>query len=346
MKETPPKLVDWFLSKLPNARIQEMIDDLNDDHQDNLNRMSRLKARSKYIFDALRLSLLYLKIQPIMSKATFKYSLFSHIKFGSRSILKYKFYHSLNVASLALGFCCFTIVYLFVISQSQKDSFLTAKDQIVRLGTITSDKEITRVNSVLPALLKNDLPEIESFTRLGSGQVEIFESNEDNTISINRILAEPSFMDIFEVELLLGKNISPGSKEALLSEQTALKLWDNIEEAIGKEIGLKAYGGVAKLTVVGVTKNTPVHSSFSVDMVSAMNLDMKIGGQTLSLNSMMSVLRSAFFKVREGTNLDSLAGKIPELLKNTPRITITWKQSTYSGQSMTSNTIRIYLQVS
>lgn len=313
MNQKPPtvftRLVKIMFSKLD---MEEIEGDLEEDFSMNVKRFGFRMARFKYCLNTLFLVRTYLKRRRKLKKRQpMKTNLSFYFKYGLRSIFRHKFYHSLNVASLTLGFCCFTLIFLFVISHAQKDSFLKNKDQIVRLSTISTEKEGTSITNAMPPVLKENFPEIESFTRMGHSQVEVWKTGDDNIFSIARIQAEPAFLDIFQVELISGRNITSESQEVLISEYMALKLWNSIEEALGQEINIKLYGREAKKTVVGITKNTPVNASFSTDLISSMNH----GKTKPTLNSMVRTSYPAYFKVKNGTNLDSLAAKIPVLLK-------------------------------
>ncbi len=311
MKHTPPTLFAKLIQRMFNQLDMEEVEgDLAEDYVENVRRHGLRRAQLKYAFNTLKLTTTYLKRRRKNTKQQpMKTNLSFYFKYSLRSVFKHKFYHSLNVASLTLGFCCFTLVYLFVISHAQKDSFLKDKDQIVRLGSISPEKEGTSISTAIPPVLKENFPEIESFSRMANSSVEVFKTGDDNVFSVSRIIAEPAFLDIFQVEILLGRNMIAQSQEIVISERVALKLWGNIDEALNQEINIKIFNRESKGVIVGITKNTPVNASFTTDLISSMRY-----GKTPSLSSRSWTSYPAYFKVQAGTNLDSLASKIPELL--------------------------------
>lgn len=312
MSHKPPALLAKVIRRMfSQLNMEEVEGDLAEDFSENLKRYGPKRAQLKYALNTLRLTTTYLKRKRKHKKQQpMKTNLSFYIKYSLRSILKHKFYHTLNVASLTLGFCCFTLIFLFVISHAQKDSFLKDKDQIVRLGTISLDKEGTSITTALAPVLKENFPEIESFSRMGHAKVEVRKTGDDNYYSFDQIQAEPAFLDIFQVEILLGRNMTPQSQEIVISERVALKLWGSIDEALNQEINIKIFNRESKGVIVGITKNTPINASFSTDLISSMRFR-----KTPSLSSRSWTSYPAYFKIKVGTNLDSLSNKIPILLE-------------------------------
>lgn len=313
MRKEPPKfftrLIRYMFQRLD---MEDVEGDLAEDFQMNLEKTGALRAKLSYVFGTLVLIKTYLRRRHSTSRSRYmKTNFLFYFKYGIRSILKHKFYHALSMISLTMGFTCFALIYLFIVNHHQKDSFLENKDSIVRLSTQTLAKEGTSLDIAMPPVLDSEFPEIEAFARFGRQPVDVNKPGDDNVFEEFNIRADPALLDIFQMELVLGRNVTVGSKDMLVSENKAIKYWGSVKDAIGQQLVLTTYGREKVYDVVGVLKDLPVNSSFSIDMVSPISFNEK----RLSLNSMASTSYPVFFKVREGTDLNDLALRIPENLK-------------------------------
>ena len=313
MSKQPPKLFSRLVYRMFHKLDMEEIEgDLAEDFQLNLEHNGVFRARLSYMISTIVLVRTYLRRkQSFRRSKTMKINFLFYFKYGIRSILKHKFYHTLSMVSLTLGFTCFTIIYLFVVNHHQKDTFLENRDRIVRLATQSPEKEGTSINIALPPVLHEEFPEIEAFARFGRQPVEVTKPGDDNVFEEFNIRSEPALLDIFQLELVLGRNVTVGTKDMLVSESKAIKYWGDVESAIGKELTLTVYDRVNTYNIVGVLKDQPVNSSFSIDMVSPISFN----ENSLSLNSRVSTSYPAFFKIKEGVDMKALSEKIPESLK-------------------------------
>ena len=172
----PPRLIRKLLHKMfPVDQMEEIEGDLLEDFTYNHKQYGSLKANVFYCLDVLRLFKLYLLLSrrkqrknTVMNKL-----IFFHLKYGFRSLYRQKLYQALNMATLTLGFSCFTLIFLFVYNQEHKDSFLSNPEQIVRLGYTSNTGESKTIHMGMPEFLEKDFAEIEAYARISGTQMEV-----------------------------------------------------------------------------------------------------------------------------------------------------------------------------
>lgn len=309
----PPRLIRKLLHKMfPVDQMEEIEGDLLEDYTHNLRQYGKLKAGFFYCLDVLRLFKLYrlLSKRKQRKNTVMNKLIFFHLKYGLRSLYRQRLYQALNVTTLTLGFSCFTLIFLFVYNQHQKDSFLENPEQIVRLGYVSNTGEHGNVHGGMPALLQKDFPEIESFARFSRRTVEVSPLGGEESFTEMLISADSSFTDIFQMELLLGRKATPGQKEALISESLATKLYGS-PDAVGKLFNITLRGKTTQYAITGVLKDMPINSSYSNNLILPFRTDRKH-----PLNSRSWTSFASYFKVAPGTDLQELADKIPAYLSS------------------------------
>ncbi len=190
-----------------------------------------------------------------------------------RNIIKNPLYSFINILSLAIGIASCIVIYLFVSDESSFDTFHSKKEQIYRLDEVQTftgtkpQKVALSMPGMGPAML-GDFPEVSSYARFYGRRRSIY-SNGDNQFLINKTVAvDSTFLEIFDFELLAGDRLTaldlPNS--IVITEETALKYYENIEQAIG---GLLSQGDQS-LKITGVLKNISENSHLQFDMLLSM----------------------------------------------------------------------------
>ncbi|WP_323757156.1 ABC transporter permease [Roseivirga sp.] len=309
---TPPKILKRLISLMfPPSSMEEIEGDLNEDFYHNTQNQGHFKARLKYAFDVLMLFRLYFRMRSKNRKPTAMQNLFSfHFKFGLRAIYRQRLHQSINIATLTLGFSCFALIFLFVYNQQQKDNFLTEPERIVRLGNISENGEGSGTVVGIGQLLVDELPEVEAYSLVTSSPAEVKVVGQTEVFEEKIISGLPSLIDIFQLEIVNGTNLSPGLQSVLISQKLSEKLFSN-GDAIGKELSIVIRGKESNYTIAGVLKDLPVNSSYSINVFKLI----KIREDLYDLNSRVQISYPIYFKVTANANLGQLGEKIPEALK-------------------------------
>ena len=164
MKETkqhrPPrlaaKLFDWYSS---SASVDDLRGDLDELFYRDIERMSVVRAKTRYWKHALQLIASYaLKkrkqksaLSPFSSNTFTVSMLKNYFLIATRSLARHKFFTIINVLGLSIGM---SIGLLFIAMLSfiwRYDSFHTNKDNIYRVITETHTENRTREYATAPA---------------------------------------------------------------------------------------------------------------------------------------------------------------------------------------------------
>lgn len=310
---TPPRIFHRLLSKMfSNTSMEELEGDLLDDFHRNIEKYGTYRAKLYFIMDVLRLIRLVPRSRRNTQNSKTMNNLFLfNIKYSLRSIKKHRVYQSLNIASLTLGFTCFCLIYLFVFNHYQKDSFLKDRGNIVTLNYLKEGSERTSIHAGMPPLLKADFPEIEASSRMNSYQAEVSTEDSQEVFIENIVNAEPDFFTIFQLEIVLGEFPEAGTNSILISESLAKKLFSGVEDALNQEIKINSNNRQSSKFIRGIIKDLPVNTSISTNLVAPLSLRENM----TALNSNFWMSYTTFFKIKNGTNKEELASKIPEYLK-------------------------------
>jgi putative ABC transport system permease protein len=187
-----------------------------------------------------------------------------------RSFWRYKFFSSLNIIGLSIGFACAVLIALFLWEEINYDNFHENGDRIVRLNMeIKMAEDVSRVvltgTKVGPAF-KRDFPEVEEFVRFMKYPLSV--SIEDQSFEEkNFLFADSTIFDVFTFKMLEGnpKNALNAPQKIVLSESTAKRYFGN-ESAIGKTIKTS---GTKEYEVTGVVKDAPSNSQIKFDLIAS-----------------------------------------------------------------------------
>ena len=198
--------------------------------------------------------------------------LIHHLRTTWRSFLTRKLHTLVNVIGLALGFTCFVGAYVFVHYVESADRHFSNAD---RIHVVFQQSYVELLNFDLGAMplsssrlaeqLRIDLPELEAVARLTTTR-EGLVSTEDNQ-SFRRVrYAQPSFLDIFELDFLYGsEDVAVGqARSAILTEQAALAMFGTLD-ARGQTIELPDGESIA---IAGVISAIPEPSHLGISIFS------------------------------------------------------------------------------
>src|SRR5664279_4893308 len=188
-------------------------------------------------------------------------------KTAIRNLSKRKGYAVLNIFGLTLGMTCCLLIFKYVAYERSYDRFQKKAGRIFRIqledyqnGQLAV-KEASNYAALSPALNK-DFPEIEESARFF--QTHMLLSNDERNIRFNEnkiYYAEPSFLNLFELQLLEGdpKSALQGPDRIVITEDMARKYFGQ-SESLGKIISWRNFGRVVPLLVTGICQNYPVNS--------------------------------------------------------------------------------------
>ena len=242
----------------------------------------------------------------------------NNLKIAFRNIIKHSGFSVINISGLAIGIACSVLIFLFVKSEFEFDTFHDNSDRIYRLiikanvgGTPIHQ---TYSSAITFKTLLADFPEFETgvkFLKLGNTPITVGEQNFTET----RIYAvDSTFFKVFTFPLVLGnienQLIKPNT--VIISESTAIKYFGTTD-ALGKLI--TTYGDNESepdvFEVTGVAKDVPVSSHFHFDLlVSTDNFPSYINSTGWTNNNFI-----AYFVLKEGVDVSELNNKLKEFTR-------------------------------
>jgi putative ABC transport system permease protein len=267
------------------ASLEEVEGDLEEFFKIWVNESGMRKAKWKYILTVITLLRPFSKRRqshhPISNSNSL--NLFPMLKnfctVAWRNLVRNKSIAAINVAGLAIGFTICGLIYQYIQFENSYDKFNVKADRLYRVTLANTDADASKHASatnhpaVAPAL-KNDFPEVETFSRLARTNFFVnsvtlsLTDKKGNVISFNEeqmFLADAPFLTMFSYPLLEGDPITALEKpnSIVLSQQTSKKLFGN-ETALGKTLNINRQ---LNLTVTGVMKDVPENSHLAFNVL-------------------------------------------------------------------------------
>ncbi len=196
----------------------------------------------------------------------------NYLKTSIRIILRNKVFSIINVLGLAIGLACFILIFLWVSDEIGYDRFHENAGRLYRLlqkDHIDPDFIWTTTPTPLGPLLKENIPEIEAYTRYWSGGSSV--RYEDKFFWEGGIrLVDPYFLKMFTFPFIKGdlQSALPNTNALVLTESTAKKYFGS-EDPVGKMLNIR---DTLDLTVTAVIEDPPKKSHFQFTMLLHINL--------------------------------------------------------------------------
>jgi len=261
---TPPKWMDKLLSWICKDDVLENVQgDLHELFYDRVERLGERKAKHLFIRDATGL------LRPRLIKKMEgqlklnQYGMFrNHITSSFRSIKNNLINSLINLFGMGFAISVCLAIALFAIHEFTYDHYHENADRIVRLFDI--ENNTSSFDYRVKDLLKENFPQIEEtcLVQQFNSASDIMMSGETEAHLFDvGMSADKAFFKMFSVPLILGNDDQPfhDKKSVVLTEKTARRLFDDVEEAMGKVLTFQN----SKITVTGIAKDFPKNSSFS-----------------------------------------------------------------------------------
>jgi len=163
-----------------------------------------------------------------------------------RSFRKYKSAFLINLIGLSIGLASTLMIYLWVNEELKMDSFFVNQERlfVVKENYPTADGLLTETStpSQLARALKAEIPEIELASNvIGDSWFDVKKgiiTEGDQKMKAIGQLVEQDYFKLFSWSILAGdKSTLLDDKQAIvLSDKLAIKLFGNLDNAIGKTI--------------------------------------------------------------------------------------------------------------
>lgn len=191
------------------------------------------------------------------------------LRIALRQFTKHKVYSLINVLGLSMGLCCFILLSLFVNRELSFDSFQSNKDTVYQLYLADSAKaEEGFTYSTMAAMgpeVTEQIPELVNYARFGNTSFKIITGQ--RTFDVKDVCyTDVGLFDMFDLEIIAGGAPQDvfAKKQMLISRKEALRLYESVEDAIGKIIEIP---DLDKCEVIGVFEDMPENSHIGFEML-------------------------------------------------------------------------------
>lgn len=187
------------------------------------------------------------------------------IAFGIRSFFKKKFYSTLNVFGLTLGFLSFIFIMLYVNDEKDFDTFHQKRENIYRLTSASKERHGAVTPYIWARYLKNDLPEVENYVVVQT--LNLTTKKGDQVYAEEGILAvDSTFFEVFDFEVSHRErdNLLRDPNKLLITEEAAAKYFGT-SDPVGQTLKINLFETFVSYEVQGIVecpKNS--HLQFSM----------------------------------------------------------------------------------
>ncbi|MBC7851284.1 MAG: ABC transporter permease [Chitinophagaceae bacterium] len=187
----------------------------------------------------------------------------NYLKIAWRNLMRHKSYSFINISGLAIGMACSILIFLWVQSELNYDRFHQNGDRIYRLTAEASQFEVAISPAPMGAGLKQEMPGIESFTRILGPTSTLFQIDQRKFEETKGFYVDSNFLELFSFKVLRGerKKALERIDGVLISEGLAKKYFGE-QNALGQIIR-KDNG--SNVTVVAVFENNGSNSHLQFD---------------------------------------------------------------------------------
>ena len=235
-----------------------------------------------------------------------------YLKIAFRNMRKYKTQSLIGIFGLAFGLACFVPALYWLRYETSYDSFYPDAERIYRIYAV--EKQSGKVNELVPEILERKLHEHYASTEIST--VFFSEShnciaNEMSHIRLNILNTDSSFFRVFPQEVVSGDIRQPLQilNNIVLSETVAVRLFGDVEKAIGQQIQNTLFSFLPPYTVTAVVKDPPPNSNLSFDALLFSDLRRAFSNRPEEMQWANSYVQ-LYVKFHPHTDIKTLAGQL------------------------------------
>lgn len=242
----------------------------------------------------------------------------NYFKIAFRALWRNKIHSSINVLGLSLGIACCVLIALFVRDEWTFDTFHTKANRIYRVFVKEDwgeNQQFFNTTTPMPMgpALKDNLPEVESFTRFVA--INTMVKVGEKQFSEGVVLADRSVFSVFDFDLLQGE------REVALRDQHNLVITPQIAEKyfgqtdpVGQNLSVQVGDNFEEFTVTAVVA-IPTNSGIRFNMLIPDHNYSKIFSERQLNSGWFNIHPSTYVLLREGVTAAQVESKFPDLFR-------------------------------
>jgi putative ABC transport system permease protein len=197
--------------------------------------------------------------------------MFTHyLRIAFRNMRKYKTQSITGIFGLAFGLACFVPALYWLRYETSYDSFYPGAEHIYRVYAV--EKQSGKVNEQVPGILARKLHEHFPATEAATGF--FMEPNNCSTermphIRLRMLNTDSTFFRVFRQAFISGDARHPLQTvhDIVLTESVAMRLFGDVEKAIGQHVQSTFYFFNPPYTVTAVVKDPPANTGMPFDAI-------------------------------------------------------------------------------
>ena len=240
----------------------------------------------------------------------------NYLSVAWRNIRQSPLYAFINIFSLAVGFGCCMVIYLFITEERSFDDFHSKKDNLYRLDEVQNfpGTNIQKVALTMPGMgpfLLREFPEVVNYTRFMCRPKQLVVKDDKRFLLPFVATVDSTFLDMFDFEVTHGDKATALDEPntMMITEATALKFFNSTDEAMGNTLTFQD----REYKVTGILKNVPENSHMKFDALVSMTT---ITGQDKQFNDRWGGnFLNTYLELNPNTNIGKMEEKFPAFLK-------------------------------
>ncbi len=238
----------------------------------------------------------------------------NYFKTAWRSLWKNKTTTFINVTGLAVGMTAAVLIFLWVQNEMSFDNYHKNADRIYRLTTnLKTQGWIWETTPLLLAdAVKKEVPEVETTARLYSGEMPVFNINNNLSYEKNCAYVDDGWFNMFHYDFIEGNAAAFAHDEnsIILTASEAKKYFGN-RDALGTVIHVDSMNYVVK----GIIKDAPANSSFQYTSFIPLGNLLKNAARKANDEQWDNANYITFIELHAGANTSLVSKKITSVLQ-------------------------------
>ncbi len=251
----------------------------------------------------------------------------NYLKIAFRNLRKHWIQSLTGIFSLAFVLVCLVSAVYWIRYEKSYDGFYSGSDRIYRVYTMEkqSGKVNTGSSKIVERKLRENIPQIDAATTFIRGQ-ENCSAEKISHIKLELLYADNSFFSVFPRKIICGEKKDPLRvlNDMVLTEAMAIRLFGDVEEAIGQQVRTKMNESAPPYTVTAVVEDFPENSNLICDAL--IYHDMLNAFSTMPEEAQWSMLfMEVYVKFTPNVNIKEIidqSKELPSRLKTNENISI------------------------
>ena len=193
-----------------------------------------------------------------------------YFKITFRNMWKYRTQSLIGIFGLAFGFACFVPALYWYRYETTYDSFYPDAAHIYRIYSVEKQTGKTNdfVSGILERKLREQFPAIETSTVFFT-ETEHCSAEGTPYIQLRTLFADSTFLHVFPQAVISGNARQPLEvlNNMILTESVAIRLFGDVENAIGQQIKSTLFTWFPPYTVTAVVKDPPPNTNIAFDAI-------------------------------------------------------------------------------